>query len=386
MFAIAAAGALAIGVAPAASAHSDAASGHLRWTGAHAVRSLASSHVAAVVGVPGSAAGRHGTVLTTEVYAPFHLAVDGGHLLVADGVTSLVSRLVGGMLSTVVKGPQPGEVAGIGVGPNGSYAYTSSSYANGQTAATIVRPGVSRVHANLSNFEKTVNPDGHVHYGVHHPSRCVRKALKQAGAPVSYTGLVDSHPYAVASLGHGSWVVADAAGNDLVGVNASGRSSLLAVLPPQPVTFTKAQAASLGLPKCVVGVTYRFEPVPTGVVLANDGSLLVSTLPGGPEDPAFGANGSVYRVNPSTGSIHRVATGLAFATDVAQASDGTIYVAELGAGRIAQIKRGKVSTFASLPNALSVTIDGSHVYAGTIASTDDQGNPTGPGSIVRFNR
>ncbi len=42
----------------------------------------------------------------------------------------------------------------------------------------------------------------------------------------------DSHPYAVASLGDGSWAVADAGGNDILKVDSRGHVSVIAVLPP----------------------------------------------------------------------------------------------------------------------------------------------------------
>ena len=59
--------------------------------------------------------------------------------------------------------------------------------------------------------------------------------------------------------------VADAGGNDIVKVDRYGHPSLLAVLPPQPVRITSAMAAGLHLDPCVVGITYKFEAVPTDV-------------------------------------------------------------------------------------------------------------------------
>jgi hypothetical protein len=50
--------------------------------------------------------------------------------------------------------------------------------------------------------------------------------------------VVEAHPYATAVGPDGSRYVADAAGNTLLKVSRANRIRTLAVLPPQPVTFT----------------------------------------------------------------------------------------------------------------------------------------------------
>ena len=93
---------------------------------------------------------------------------------------------------------------------------------------------------------------------------------------------------------------------------------MVAVLPAQAPLVVSAEAAAANqLPDCVVGSTFIAEPVPTDVEIAGDGSLYVSTLPGGPEDPSLGARGSVYKVNPFTGRTTQIATGLAGAMNLA---------------------------------------------------------------------
>lgn len=324
------------------------------------------------------------TTVSTKVIAPFNIALNKGHVYVADGGTSIVSRLRHGGLRTVATGPQPGEVAGIDLTRNGRYlAYTSSG--SDGTALNILGPRGRRTKADLSTYESTRNPDKHVSYGVRNPSACVKEAFESIpdGPPVSYKGLVDSHPYSVAAVGDGKWVVADAAGNDLLKVDSRGRVRTLSVLPRQPLKFTAAMVQALGLPSCVINVTYNFEPVPTDVEVGRNGWLYVSTLAGGPEDASLGARGSVYKVNPRTGRAYKIASGLAGATNLALGKHGEVYVSELFAGRISVIKHGKPRTYVALPSALSVESDSKGLWAGTLAEMGEEG-PVGKGSIVRI--
>ena len=154
------------------------------------------------------------------------------------------------------------------------------------------------------------------------------------------------------------------------------------MLPPQRLTFTAESAAALGLPDCVIGKTYRFEPVPTDVEVGPDGLLYVSTLPGGPEDPSLGARGAVYKVNPSTGTVWKLADGLLGATNLAVGPDGTVYATELFSGRVSVVTKDAVTPFVEIPNALSVEADADGLWVGTLAPLGPQG-PEGPGTVVR---
>jgi hypothetical protein len=350
---------------------------------------LAGATAAALIGTAGPAAAgptaaSHGprvTVLDRTVTAPYQLASGNGTVYVADGGTSTVSKLTRHGLVPVAHGPQPGEIAGVAVNGRGDLAYTSTDYTTGATALTI-KPRYGRtVVADLSTFERTRNPDRRVRYGIDHPTPCQIEAFEPLGG-ASPTGQVDSHPYSVAALPGGAWVVGDAAGNDLLKVDRKGRISLLSVLPRQPATITAAGAAALGLPDCVVGAVYNFEPVPTDVEVAANGKLIVSLLPGGPEDPSLGARGAVLSVNPHTGRTTRLAGGFAGATNVALGSHGRIFVSELFAGRISVIDHGRVRPYVELAGPLGLTWTHGVLFAGTAGPTDDQGNPTGPGTLV----
>jgi hypothetical protein len=329
--------------------------------------------------------------LNDDVIAPFQLAVGHGPegrnaVYVADGGTSTVSRVRhDGTLSTVATfATQPGDVAGLALSKDGrTLAWTSTAYALGQSWLNVTRLGGATTRISLSAYEKSVNPDRNAHYGIKNPTPCQVEALKEFGG-ASYTGIKDSHPYSVTRWGN-SWVVADAGANALLKVDGKGHVSTLAVLPPQPATITAAMARELGVPSCVVGATYAFEPVPTDVEVGPEGRLYVTTLPGGPEGGSTGARGSVYRVNPWSGRSVRIATGFAGATNLALAGH-TIYVAELFGGRISTVSHGKPAPYVTLPSALSVEYRAGHLYAGTLAPMDAQGTPTGKGRVVEIRR
>lgn len=142
--------------------------------------------------------------------------------------------------------------------------------------------------ADLAAVEISTNPDGGTHYGFGPDVSADCLAQLPPEVPASYNGEVDSHPYAVAVSGHTVYI-ADAGANSILKVNEStGSASTLAVLPPQPVTVTAAAAAGMGLPECIIGHSYAFEPVPTDVEIGPDGWLYVTLLPGGPEEQSLG--------------------------------------------------------------------------------------------------
>lgn len=331
-------------------------------------------------------------VITDEVVAPFQLAATSRGVYVADGFTNTLSLLKPSGAMTVVQQGTGSEIAGVDATDDGSsVAWLSTTYPSGptekvQSSLTIRTQGQKDVVANLARYERTMNPDSDTRYGIlAGGNACAREVFKElTGLPATYRGVVDSHPYSVARWGD-SWVVAEAAGNTLLKVSASGEISTLAVLPPQPVKITQAMADAVGAPDCIVGVTYAFESVPTDVEVDYQGNLVATTLPGGPESPAFGARGSVYKVNASSGRISRIATGFLGATNVAVAPDG-LYVSELFSGRITKVaQNGTKSTFRQVASPLSLEVRGGWLYAGTMADIDFQtGEVKSPGTVQRF--
>jgi sugar lactone lactonase YvrE len=122
---------------------------------------------------------------------------------------------------------------------------------------------------------------------------------------------IDSNPVDVARDGTG-YVVADAGGNALDAVSASGKVRALSIFPNRKTIF--------------MGKAQDYQAVPTSVVAAPDGSLSVGQLTGFPF-PVGGAN--VFRVNRRTGARSVLARGFTNIMDLAYAPNGTLYVLEI---------------------------------------------------------
>lgn len=346
---------------------------------------LVPSQAASAGGGHGTSGGKHGAptpvVRSDQLAAPFNLAVTGRGVLLADGGLNLVGALRrDGSISTIAA-DQPG-AAGVAVGRN-ALAWTTTvtdpaTFVNTASGLTVKTKRGTR-HIDTLAYETANNPDQINHYGVTDPSQCVSDALEGVGFPVSYTGGVDSHAYSVAAL-KGGWVVADAGANTLWWIDRNGHISTLAVLPPQRAEITAEAAAAFGLPDCVIGVTYAFEPVPTDVEVGKDGALYVTTLPGGPESAALGARGSLWRVGAWSGKAARLATGFLGATNLAIGKRGEIYVAELFAGQISVVSHGTKRPYVSLPGVVAVETGPSGLWAATLGNED----PPAPGTIVQI--
>jgi hypothetical protein len=239
---------------------------------------------------------------------------------------------------------------------------------------------------DLGAYERRYNPDAKNDYGAQSTDKCVLDAFTDPeGGPARYKGVVDTHPYAVAAV-RGGWVVADAAGNDLLLVTDKGRISTLSVLPPVPVVITKELAATFKLPDCTIGVTYNFEAVPTDVELGRNNTLYVTTLAGGPEVPGvLPPTGSVWTLTTAGRKLSRLATGFSLATNLAVTPTGRVLVTELGAGRVSLASRGRPVPLFPLANVVSLESAGNSLYAGTLARMDEEtGELEAPGTVVRI--
>ncbi|MFC6284958.1 ScyD/ScyE family protein [Nocardioides sp. GCM10027113] len=267
--------------------------------------------------------------------APLSLAVSGNDSLwVAQSFAGNLTRQRPGREPRVVWQGKRVSTAGVSVRRK-KVVFTTA----GRDALLwrFVRRGHARQIADIGRFERNHNPDSGTAYGLPDlDAECAAQWPVEMAGPHTYTGIVESNPYATEMTGHGIYV-ADAAGNAILHV-ARGNVSLVSVLPTIPIVITAEVAEEFGLPACVVGETYHFEPVPTDVEMGRDGMLYVTSLPGGPE--GLGANGSVFRIDPSTGVAERLVTGLVTATGLDLNREGDIYVAQLFAGEIVRIPAG----------------------------------------------
>jgi hypothetical protein len=87
-------------------------------------------------------------------------------------------------------------------------------------------------------------------------------------------------------------------------------------------------------------------------------------------------------VDPRSGRSRAIAGGFLGATDLELDGRGRIVVSGLFAERASVIRHGNVHPYVSLDEAPSLVWPNATLYAGTLGPTDEEGNPTGPGSLV----
>jgi hypothetical protein len=236
-----------------------------------------------------------------------------------------------------------GDVAGLDAESDGSVVYNfSGGDENGPISQLkrVMPDGTTEVVADLWEHEKTTNPDSGRTYGFRDLSdACAAQVPKGIPGANGYTGILESHPYAIADAPGGGWYIADAAGNAVLKAMPNGHVSTVYVSRPQPTMITADIASGFGMPDCTVGHSYYFESVPTDVEVSGHGKLFISLLPGGPEGPQLGARGKVVRVNPMTGEDKTILTHLAGATNVALAPHRRIFATELFGGQVIKANR-----------------------------------------------
>lgn len=240
----------------------------------------------------------------------------GDGSIVSYGATGAVTRLLGGTQTRILTGlpslgdqtttPTPGAGAtglqDLAFGKDGSLygviglgADTSYQAGAGPNFASLVKfdLATSRIQkiADLGAYETLHNPDG---------------------------STKDSNPYSFAVLADGSFAVADAGANDIVGISADGKTlSTLGVFPARPNPLP-------GPP--------FYQSVPTSIAVGPDGALYVGELTGFPF-PGGAAN--VYRLDPKTG-ISVVATGFTNIGDITFGPNGKLYVLQISTDGLAK--------------------------------------------------
>lgn len=290
--------------------------------------------------VAGAGAGANAATVSdpivTGLAGPLQFEVTGSSILVAQSFSGTLSRVAGNGTVTDLASFPGSDVGGVAQGKWGRTYFTTTG-PDGALVRTRSKDGTVSTLADLGAYEKKKNPDARYSYGIRGLSdTCAASIPEELRGQLSpYKGLVDSHPYALAYTRHGLFV-ADAGANAILFVSFKGKHNVrtVAVLPPQPFRITHKVAKANNLPHCVVNRVAKFEAVPTDVELTREG-LVVSTLPGGPEGPSFGARGSVYRIGWH--GAKKIATGFLGATNVAVSPRGTIYVSQLFGDKVSSI-------------------------------------------------
>jgi len=131
------------------------------------------------------------------------------------------------------------------------------------------------------------------------------------------TDNIESHPYGIAQGPDDLLYVADAAANALISVDPeTGETTTVAAFEGMPGVF----------PSQWRGGELITDPVPTAVVMEDDGTAYVSLLSGAPFVPG---SAKVVQVAPD-GEISDFATGLTMLTDLQRAPDGNLYAIQFG--------------------------------------------------------
>lgn len=356
------------------------------------VLAAAAAVAAPLAATPALAAGPTVTTIASGLPGPLHLAVDQGAVYVTSASTGepgsggpppvgSLTRFQNGKktrLATV----NGGEIAGVSAN-NGRVSYTESAFSKSGKpsfvgARQLTKGGSVSLGSTLA-YEKAHNPDKSVLYGFQGLSAsCLKKVPPAPNGGGPYHGLIDSHPYSITD-NSGMRFIADAGGNDILAVTPSGLRTL-AVLPATPILATPAVAKGAHLPACVIGHTYLFESVPTDIEMGPNGLLYVSALTAAAEVGA--PAGMVYSVNPNTGAVKVVATGLAGAAGLAVTGNGTIYVAELFGNRISRIVNGHPEGVLAVTNPADVEWDQS-TAPGSLYATVNALSPKG-GSLIHI--
>jgi hypothetical protein len=264
------------------------------------------------------------------------------------GTSGAVSRLLGGVQQRVLTGlpslalasggnarglvdigfGASGEAFGL-IGWGGNPALRSNLGAAGSDFARLVRlplagGGTVDEIANIGAYELSANPD--------------------SGAP-------DTNPYGLLVTPAGGFALADAGGNDILGVTAAGVVSTLSVLPPNPTPP-------------------MFQAVPTSLALGPDGAYYLGQLTGVPFVPGAA---NVYRLDPTTGDRTIAYSGFTNIIDLTFGADGSLYVLQVS-------RDGLASPTGPVPGAL-IRIDPATGVRTTIASAGlnfPDGVVTGP--------
>jgi hypothetical protein len=323
---------------------------------------------------PGTTVGAPTTV-TDGLFSPLSLEVDAGRVAyLSQNFTGELTKVARNGAKTTLYSAPGREITAVATRKDHVYfANIANDHTDGAFYSVPKSGGTPTLLADIYAYEAANNPDADNTYGFEGVSPECEALFPPPSLmvpPANYTGIVDIHPYGTLALANGLFV-ADAAMNAIVKIDYDGAISTVAVLPPQPAVRVPVDVlTSNGFPACAADYDFIAEPVPTDVEFGPDKWLYVTTLPGGFEDPRLGDRGSVYKVNPKTGEVRLVATGLASATGLAVSTSGYIYATELfggGTGRISVLTPGSstATPLTSVPFPSAIELKANRLFVST---------------------
>lgn len=291
------------------------------------------------------------TVIAKGLVGPLSVAQapDGTRYWTDSFAGPLYKQAVGGQPTVVFKGSKKAAAEGVSA-DQGVLRFTTGSGDNKAGKVWTLDPanGLPVLVGDTFAYEKSTNPDAGFDYGfLNTPKSCLARLPQEI--PGAYPGPRESHPYATA-YHDGVTYVADAGANAVFAISATGVFSTVAAIKPLKVTVSPAAAKANGLPACTIGRKFALEAVPTDIEYGPDGLLYVTSLPGGPEDGSLGLNGRVLTINPATGAVSTLVSGLLAPTGVAVTAAGEVFVTQLFLGSVSKVKDdGGLKKYAELP-------------------------------------
>lgn len=160
-------------------------------------------------------------VLTTAVSSPYNLEVRKGRVLVADSdLDGSIGRVNADGTVTPVVSPAKG-ISGLAMSRDGKFLAYSYMIGAGPPfriidgGLVINGPGGFTAKADTFAYERAINPDHGVLYGIPNANQCVIEELMKLNVPAYFNGRDDSRPDSVAAYGK-DFIVADAVGNTLL--------------------------------------------------------------------------------------------------------------------------------------------------------------------------